>query len=265
MITSGIIATGEVPRHRIVPPPPFDSDALAFFAASGLTDPTMMGKYDALIVAIKAAGVWTNMKATYCFKEGTESIHKWNIKDPRDLDAAFRLTFMNTPTHSTSGVDWNGTTQYAKTFFVPNVNFTSKDAKAIGYFSGEDTAATGEMGENDTSNSSFDGMFIKSGGNFAGYVNDLNGTSTANSDASGFYIVTRLNSTQSAFYKNGAALGTNPKASNSAAAQNTSMIELGRANGSFTTAICRFAFIYNGSFTSTNASDLNTAVNTFLA
>lgn len=57
---------------------------------------------------------------------GAASSHKFNLKDPRDLDAAFRLTFYGGITHSTTGMAGNGINGYYDTnlndlnVFLPN-------------------------------------------------------------------------------------------------------------------------------------------------
>lgn len=70
--------------------------------------------------ALRSAGVWSKARTLYGFVGGTAASHKWNWKDMRDVDAAFRLQFFNSPTHNSTGVLWNGTTQYANTFLTPN-------------------------------------------------------------------------------------------------------------------------------------------------
>jgi len=73
-----------------------------------------------LVTDLKAAGIWTKMKAIYPFVGGTATSHKFNLKDPRDLDAAYRLVFNGGWTHSSTGALPNGTTAYADTKLVPS-------------------------------------------------------------------------------------------------------------------------------------------------
>ena len=100
-----------------------DSDANAFMTATGITnDSTVyfsgtaqqiigsdLWKYvNWMIRDWKANGLWTKTKAMYPFVGGSASTHKWNAKDPRDLDAAFRLTYSGSLTHSGTGMKGNG-------------------------------------------------------------------------------------------------------------------------------------------------------------
>src|SRR6266536_4458570 len=82
----------------------YDSDAQAFFTAAGITNLTYKNAINHLVVDLKDAGIWTKMKAVYPFIDSTAAKHKWNLKDPRDLDSAFRLTFHGTVTHSPNGI-----------------------------------------------------------------------------------------------------------------------------------------------------------------
>ena len=97
-----------------------DADAQAFITAAAITDPTQQIAINNLVVGMKADGTWTKMKAIYPFVGGTATTHKWNLKDPRDLDAAFRLVFNGGWTHSSNGATPNGTNGYADTYLVPS-------------------------------------------------------------------------------------------------------------------------------------------------
>ena len=97
--------------------PPIDPDAQAFITAAGITDNTQKSAINTLVLDMKGYGIWTKMKAIYPFVGGTAATHKWNLKDPQDLDAAFRLVFNGGWTHSSNGALPNGTNGWANTFF----------------------------------------------------------------------------------------------------------------------------------------------------
>lgn len=78
-----------------------------------------------LISNMKAIGTWDLCNAVYGFVGGTAAAHKFNWKDLRDVDAAFRLTFVGGVTHSNNGFNGDGTTGYANTFLVPNTNLST--------------------------------------------------------------------------------------------------------------------------------------------
>jgi hypothetical protein len=112
-----------------------DADAQAFITAAGITDPTQQSAIDTLVTDLKNYGIWSQMFAIYPFVGGTASTHKWNLKDPRDLDAAFRLVFFGGLTHSSTGILPNGSTGYADTFFVPSTNINTTDYGSLGVYS----------------------------------------------------------------------------------------------------------------------------------
>lgn len=237
----------------------FDSDAAAFFTAASITDAGQKTAINNLVLAMKSASVWTKMVGCYPIVGGTSTSHAVNLKTP----GTFNLTFTGSPTHSSTGVDWNGTSQYASTGIIPNTHLTAA-AKSLGYYSREDSAASTacEIGCNGTGGGTFDGIFLKVAGNlFTGYLTDASGVNVANANAQGFYIISRSNTTQVNFYKNGAALGTNPK-SMASGAQNTTQIEIGRGNAQYSNRQCAFAFVASD-MSSTNASDLYTAVQAY--
>jgi len=85
-----------------------DPDAQAFLTAAGITDPTQITAVNNLTLGLKANSLWTKMVAVYPFVGGTATSHKWNLVDPRDLDAAYRITWNGGITHNASGVKGNG-------------------------------------------------------------------------------------------------------------------------------------------------------------
>jgi hypothetical protein len=65
------------------------------------------------------------MKAVYPFVGNTASSQKWNLKDARDLDAAYRLVFSGGVTFSSNGMLGNATNGWANTFLNPSTVFPS--------------------------------------------------------------------------------------------------------------------------------------------
>ena len=104
-----------------------DADAVAFLAAAGITDATITSAICTLVTSMKANGTWTKCNAIYPMVGGTATTHKFNLKNPLDTNAAFRLNFVGGWTHSSNGALPNGTNAYANTFLNPliTLNFTS--------------------------------------------------------------------------------------------------------------------------------------------
>lgn len=99
---------------------PEERDAWAFLDAAGITSSRQQRAVIELVRGLKHAQLWSKMKAIYPFVGGTATTHKFNLKDPRDADAAFRLSFNGGWTHSSTGADPNGITGYADTYIAPN-------------------------------------------------------------------------------------------------------------------------------------------------
>ena len=95
-----------------------DPDAQAFITAAGITDPTQQSAINTLVVDLKSDGLWTKMIAIYPLVGGTASSQKYNLKDPRDLDVAYRLTFGGGWSHGSFGIGGNGVNTYADTHIL---------------------------------------------------------------------------------------------------------------------------------------------------
>ena len=120
--------------RQVVVPTVSDPDAQAFLINAVITDPTQATAINNLVVGLKADGLWDKMKAIYPFVGGTASTHKYNLKDPRDLDAAYRLVFNGGWTHDANGATPNGVNAYADTKLIAQTNMFGKDY-SIGYYS----------------------------------------------------------------------------------------------------------------------------------
>ena len=118
-------------KARVLPPT-YDPDAQAFFTASGLTGATELNAVNQLVLDLKGYGIWTKMKAIYPFVGGTAALHKWNLKDPQDTNAAFRLVFTGGWTHSSTGALPNSTNAFANTYLD---SATIGSTGSLGYYS----------------------------------------------------------------------------------------------------------------------------------
>jgi hypothetical protein len=190
---------------------PVDPDAQAFITAAAITDPTQQSAVNQLVVDLKADGLWSKMKALYPFVGGTASQHKFNLKDPRDLDAAFRLSFLGGWTHSVNGATPNGVNSYANTFLIPNNTLTSTSNHYAFYSRTSILQASTEIGtytplahhaimlyRSDLSRKAF------INGTYPTYAILVNNTNTL-----GFQIGTRTASNSMKLFWNNSLIGTN--------------------------------------------------------
>ena len=178
-----------------------DADAQAFVTNAGIVDQVEANAINNLVIGLKADSLWTKMKAIYPFVGGTASTHKFNLKNPLDTNAAFRLVFSGGWTHSSTGATPNGTNAYADTYFNQTTNFTSTSNASIGCYLRTNNATTGaDMGAGDTG-SSRQGMLIFSSFSGTYYGCAMGDTFIApaptNTDSRGFYSVVRNSGIQS--------------------------------------------------------------------
>lgn len=110
----------------------YDPDAVKFFLAAGIVSNPEKKAINNLVVNLKLYNLWGKMVAIYPFIGGTAGSHKYNLKDPRDLDAAFRLTFHGAATHNISGVTF-GVNGYAKTQLQPSVSLSLNNSHLSNY------------------------------------------------------------------------------------------------------------------------------------
>jgi hypothetical protein len=165
-----------------------DIDAQAFITAATITNTTQKSAINTLVTDLKTANIWTKMKALYPFVGGTASTHKFNLKDPRDLDAAYRLVFSGGWTHSANGALPNGTTAYADTKLNPFTVFNNTTYNHMSYYS---RTATGY-------NNSEYGMGVVFGvSNFCFVLRRLNNTQAFFSTFLGSIFMAASNSTGS--------------------------------------------------------------------
>jgi len=251
-----------------------DPDAVAFLTAAGITDITITSAICTLVTSMKANGTWTKCSAIYPMVGGTATTCKFNLKNPTDTNAAFRLNFVGGWSFSANGALPNGLNAYADTFLNPNTSLTANSGH-LSYYSRTNSSVPLEipMGvfNNVTGVDQFS-LVIRRPGDLnsfratesSGVTGLVNSTS---SDSRGLTSGSILSSTSRKIYKNGTLLNTN-----------SSNITWNRANGniyigagfdlvsssalSYTNKQCAFASIGQG-FTDTEAAALYNSIQAF--
>jgi hypothetical protein len=116
----------------------YDPDAQLFFnaqTAAGVTlTLTQKSAVNQWVVDSKAAGIWTKFKAIYPMVGSTATSQKFNLKNPLDTNAAYRLSFVGGGTHSSNGYQPNGINAYANTFINSLSNLTGTSTH-LSYYS----------------------------------------------------------------------------------------------------------------------------------
>ena len=250
--------------------PSGDADAQAFITAAGITDNTQKSAIETLVTDLKGYGIWTKMSALYPFVGGTATTHKYNLKNPLDTDAAFRLVFNGGWTHSSNGVLPNGTNGYADTKLVPNTSLTFNNTH-LSLYSRTNIVTNAWNGASNSYLPIF-AMMLRSSDNpnlvyFDGYDYSAHRISATNTDSRGLFIASITSSTSQKIIKNGSVLVTNTTAQTQSALPSYSMYlgnrnDAGTITGTYDNKELAFASIGDG-LNDTEAANFYTAVQAF--
>lgn len=115
----------------------FEPEAVDYIVAVKTLLVNEQGYITFVTKGFKDNGTWDIHDAIYPFTGGTAAEHKWNLKDPRDLDAAFRITWSGTVTHDSEGITGNGSTGYGNTHYIPSSEQTASSSSFQMYCSSE--------------------------------------------------------------------------------------------------------------------------------
>jgi len=247
---------------------PVDADAQAFLTAAGITDPIISSSINTLVVQLKADNIWTKMKALYPMVGGTASTHKWNLKDPRDLDAAYRLVFYGGVTHDANGITGNGTNGFADTRLSPSTQLSLNNSHLSFYIrTNNNGSGWGEMGCSYLNQTCL--IIPKYLNSATSAYRALNSNQTAPgaspTDVRGLYIASRIISTSMKLYRNSSVLFNDTLNSGALFTIGNLFIlsiNLNGGAGYYSGRQCAFASIGDG-LTDTEAANFYTAVQAF--
>ena len=247
--------------NTVTPTSAVDPDAQAFITAAAITNPTQQSAINQLVLDLKGYSIWSKFSAIYPFVGGTATTHKFNLKNPLDTDAAFRLVFSGGWTHSSTGATPNGTNAYADTFLNASLH-TSQNSVHLSYYSRTSTGnGQTEMGHFTAGNGlyliySYDGFKALNSLSFQ--------IGTSFTPTNGMLIGSRIDSTTEKYYHKGVLSNTVSKAST--VPQNSKVfIGANNVSGSasqFSSKQTAFASIGDG-LTDTEAANFYTAVQAF--
>ena len=241
-----------------------DPDAVAFLAAAGITDATITSAVCTLVTTMKSDGTWSKMKAIYPMVGGTATTHKFNLKNPADTDAAFRLSFVGGWTHSANGALPNGTNAYANTFYNCSTQSTVSNA-CFGAYS-RTNSITGSQVYGAFTSVNFVRMFNNlSGGNIQIAANPGVIAYTPNV-STGFFFSRRESSILNQSYRNGNSIGTTLISTTNLPGFSFLLGALNNNGPAANFSTHQLAFVVlggNGTITNTEAAALYTSIQAF--
>lgn len=192
--------------------PVSDSDAQAFVNANtAISSQSEADRIDRLVQYLKSAGLWTSkLKAYYPFIGATAAGHKWNLRNPSDSDAAFRIVWSGGITHDANGITGNGTSGYGDTK-LNGFSQSLNDNDHLGIY--VRTAGNGNMSiGNYNGGIRMYGIKPKNSGTnvfMCSYRFDTDGfLNVAHNGETGFWTLTRRAAADGEGYKNATSIGT---------------------------------------------------------
>ena len=130
------------------PSPPqisYDNDALAFITSTAITDTLQKSAINDFVVQLKEDSLWDKFIALYPMIGGSDATTKWNLKDARDLDDAYRISWNGTPEFKNTGVTCLTSTDWGDTHV--NDSLLLYNNSSISFYSGTQNQIAGyDMG-----------------------------------------------------------------------------------------------------------------------
>ena len=154
-----------------------------------------------MVLSLVANGIWTKLVAIYPIIGTTAAAHKFNLKDPRDADAAYRLSFLGGGwTHTANGATPNGTTSYANTFYALN----SLTSGHLSVYSRSNTDGLfQDIGSSNIGVSIYNGIVAKLTNLYFGGINQSANLSVTVANSTGLFLTSRTSNVQLNLYKQG--------------------------------------------------------------
>jgi hypothetical protein len=183
-----------------------DKDALKYISVATGIRGNEKKAANILVYALKDSGMWTGkFYALYPMFGVSPTTCKFNLIDPRDADAAYRLVFTGTPLFNGNGVTWNAVNTYADTKF----QFTSGNISSshLSYYTSTNDQVSGEvvMGALTSTPTTYaEQLCIRRTSDVSfGTLGASTSTAVTNTSSIGWTIITRSSTTDLEQYLNG--------------------------------------------------------------
>lgn len=240
----------------------YDPDAQAFFdrvtTAGGTLSTTEKTATNQLVLDMKAAGIWSAMRAVYPMVGASAAACAQNLKS-----SSFTGTFTSGWTFASTGITGNGASAYFNTNLQSNTNLTARNT-SYGFYNRTNTS-TGKFAIDISSNgtNSWE-MGADSSGNYYGraYSGAAQALSGNSGNRNGFYILSSDTTTN--MYRNGNTAVITAFSTSAALPTNNVYLGADPIIGAIYATTNQYAFCFIGDYlTSTQASNFYTAVQAF--
>jgi len=250
-------------RLRASTDPYVDPDASAFFsrvtAAGGTLTTTEQNAVNTLVLDMKAAGIWSAMRAVYPMVGASAAACAQNLKS-----SSFTGTFSSGWTFASTGVTGNGTSAYMNTFFNPaNESSVASNDFSMGVYLRTQVGGTdSQMGNFGASGD----VLMIANYNSTNVLYRLFTTlddygANSGNVSKGLTSLSTLTTSTQKVYKQGTLIYTGTKTTTIKGSKD---IYVGAINGIGLYSAAQFAFSYIGNgLTDTNVSNFYTAVQAF--
>jgi hypothetical protein len=264
------------PTPSSSPLPSGTTEAQAYLSAvvsaggTGITS-TVSAATITLFTSLVSSGIYSKLDFMYPIIGGNVNGHKFNALNPLDTNAAFRLTFFGGWTHSSTGMQGNGSNAYANTYYnVVNEAFMGDEDASIGVYVRDLTAASYpiELGATYFADGCSLSVKMDSATNIIGNLyNGITETDFALSAQTGSFIITKTSATSVRVFRRGNLATTLTVGGSVSPSQGP--IYVGAVNstnlpGADAYSPRELAFVFGGKgLTNAEVSNISTYINTF--
>lgn len=256
---------------------PIDTDAALYLSAvtfnGGTLNSTLSAATYTLFSSLKSAGIYTKLYAMYPILGGVANSHMLNALNPINTNAAYRIAFSGTVSHSASGMTGNGTTGWGNTNFK-GTNYVNNMSMGVYINATGSTQTSGSGGVQmgcDSTNGANTYLQINANSNLlrgAIYNRSTDNPNTQLTGRTGFYAMSKTGTTTNIYCQNGNFTTTGTTNPDFNAAVNLALmaynqgIEYGGGVNSYCNDRLAFAYMSSG-LTITELTSLKNIVQTF--
>lgn len=246
----------------------YDTDAQAYFTANtAITSDADKNAINTFYLGLKSDGIYSKIKAMYLPIWGSASASKWNLVNPLDTNAAFRLSFATGMTFTSGGMTSNGTSGYADTWLNSSTDLTLNNTHISFYSRTNNTLQQVEIGCGTASSNQLAlACNFQAVGSFSDQYNIGSRITTAQTDSRGLFLGTRTSSSIHKLFKNGSQIGTTNTSAGGTLVNLKTVILGQNVNNivsSYSTKQCSFASIGDG-LTDAEATNFYNRVQTLM-